>query len=142
MSRGQRAALPADWEPLLEADLGPCPVGHINKALDLDLEPGTAHFSERAQRHVAQKRPGDYNSYAAKIANVISNPIYVRDDFANADNIELIGYVGGDVEFLLVAIRKAADDNGNYGIASFYPVSRKKVDTRLEAGQLKRVIKT
>jgi hypothetical protein len=63
--------------------------------------------------------------------------LYIGDDFKNPGFIELIGYAGAISTFILVAVSTKKDDRGNYGVASLYPVSREKIDSRRNKGFLR-----
>ncbi len=73
------------------------------------------------------------------VASVVTNPLYVRDDFKNDGKIELVGRPGSLGGFLLVAVEITLDDDGRYNVASFYPISEAKVEKRRDSGHLRRI---
>ena len=115
------------------------PVKSINDVLALEMAEGDAVMSIRAQVHAQRRHPKDYARCFPHIASIISNPLYVRDDFRNAGKIELVGKPDGLEEFLLVAVEISVDEDGRYNVTSLYPISDKKVEGRREKGHLKRV---
>lgn len=119
---------------------GDVPVRAINNALDLDLEPGAAVMSIRAQQHSQRSHPNDYPRCFPHVASVINAPLYARDDFINEGKIELVGKPPALGEYLLVAVEISLDENGRYNVTSIYPISEKKVAARRESGHLRRVI--
>jgi len=119
---------------------GQVPVGSINSALELDLAPGQAVMSIRAQQHAQRRHPKDYARCFPHVASIINNPLYVRDDFVNDGKIELVGKPPALGEYLLVAVEISLDADGRYNVTSFYPISEKKVAARRESGHLRRVL--
>jgi phage-Barnase-EndoU-ColicinE5/D-RelE like nuclease3 len=119
-----------------ELVLGELPTNAINKTLGLELENGLVVMSRAAQTHASRRHPQDFINILPHIAGVVTNPLYVGEDFKNKGKIELIGVVPGSSQFALVAIVVEKDSRGRYNIASFYPVSRSKIEGRKEKGFL------
>ena len=119
---------------------GPLPVEAINGALDLDLEAGEVVMSVNAQRHAQRRHPADYARCFPHVAAIVLTPLYVRDDFRNQGKIELVGRPIGFPDWLLVAVEVSLDDEGRYNVASFYPISEKKVESRKESGHYRRAV--
>lgn len=119
---------------------GPLPVEGINDALALELDPGDVVMSIRAQKHAQSHHPHDYARCFPHVASIVTGPLYVRDDFRNADKIEMVGKAVGLPDWLLVAVEITMDDDGRYNVTSFYPLSAKKVENRKESGHLRRVV--
>ena len=119
-----------------ELILGPLPVEGLNLTLGLDLSLGLVVLSPAAQKHAATRHPEDYPRLLPHIATIVSNPLYVGDDFHNDQKIELIGTSVGLEGFGLVAVSIQKNTLGNYHVVSFYPVSRDKINKRREKGFL------
>lgn len=120
---------------------GPLPVGAIDATIGTELEPGTAVMSSNAQVHASKRHPEDFPLCFPHVAQVIANPLYVGDDLRNHGKIELVSRVPALGTGLLVAVDLTADGDGNYFVASFYPVSEEKINNRRDKGHLKRLIK-
>ncbi len=122
---------------LVPLQFGPLPVAKINKALGLELDSANVRMTVAAQHHAAKKHPQDYPANLPLIGGIIGNALYVRDDFRNDGKIELVGKPAGAPNWLLVAVTISLDADGYYNVASFYPISQKKVDERRQSGHLK-----
>jgi len=121
------------WVELL---LGPLPADAINDTLGTELEPGEVVFSIPAQKHALRRHPDDFARCLPHVGGVVTGPLYVGDDFRNPGKIELVSrlpVLGGG---LLVAVALERDNTGRYHVASVYPVSQSKIDTRRRAGTL------
>ena len=121
-------------------DLGRLPVEAINRTLDMELDAGSVKISAAAQVHAKNRHPEDFQRCFPYLAQIIANPLYVRDDFRNDGKIELVGNPVGLEDWLLVAVTIALDANGCYNVASFYPVSEGKVIKRRDSGHLRRLV--
>ncbi len=86
--------------PLLFGDV---PVNAINAALGLELDEGHAVMSPNALRHAQRRHSADFARCLPHVAAVVTNPLYVRDDFANHGKIELVGHPPALGDYLLVA---------------------------------------
>jgi hypothetical protein len=122
---------------LVALNLGPLPTGIINSTLDFDLEDGDVHLSINAQKHAARRHPYDYARCLPHVAAVIAEPMYLGDDFANHEKIEMIRGIPALGSALLVAVEVTRDQHGRYNITSFYPISQGKIDARRQKGRLK-----
>jgi hypothetical protein len=112
----------------------PCDL--INRTLGMELEPGEVILSRAAQKHASRRHPVDYPVCLPHLATVIETAFYIGDDHDNA-GIELIALVPALGELVLVAVNIVPDEYGRYGVASFYRVSRQKIDGRRQKGFLK-----
>jgi hypothetical protein len=121
-------------------NFGPLPTASINQALNLELDTADVVLSSRAEDHAQRRHPNDFETCRPHLQAVIANPLYVRDDFKNDGKIELVGRPTAMEHWLLIAISIIVSSDGHYHILSFYPISQKKVDTRRNAGHLKRII--
>ena len=117
--------------------IGPLPVKVINDTIDTELDPGDLVLSRGAQTHAARKHPKDFARLVPHLGAVVTNPLYIGDDHRNGGKIELIGKPPGESSFLLVAVIVERDDRGQYHVASFYPVSDGKVQSRRRKGFLR-----
>lgn len=122
--------------------LGELPVNGINRALSLELKAGVAVFSRAAQAHAARRHPTEYPVLAPHIAAIVLDPLYVGDDLRNGGKIELIGKAPGQTSFALVAVSVEVDAEGRYHVASLYPVSREKIESRRQKGFLQVFLKS
>ena len=111
------------------------PVAMINHTLGLELEPGRVVLTRGAQVHAKRQHPADYEACLPHLEAVIADPLYVGDDHRNP-GIELISRVPVADLFILVAINLERDAHGRYVIASFYPVSKLKIENRKQRGFL------
>jgi len=118
---------------------GELPVRALNATLDLELDAGEVVMSANAQKHAQARHPADFARCFPHVASVVANPLYARDDFLNHGKIELVGSPAGLGDFLLVAVEIILDAQGRYNIASFYPISEKKVARRRDSGHLRRL---
>ena len=123
--------------PLL---FGDAPISAINNALGLELDDGRVVMSVNAQRHAQRRHPADFARCFPHVAGVVTNPLYVRDDFANDGKIELVGRPPSLGDYLLVAVEIVRDADGRYNVVSFYPISEKKVAKRRDSGHLRRLL--
>ena len=117
--------------------LGDLPVDQINATLAMELEAGGVVMSGRAQLHAAKKHPLDYSRCMPHIAAIVTNPLYIGDDFRNPNKIEMISRVPAINSVILVAVNIERDTRGDYNVVSFYPVDERKLGSRLDRGFLK-----
>ena len=104
----------------------------------MELDSGAVVMSGRAQLHAAKRHPKDYSRCVGHIAAIVTNPLYIGDDFKNPGNIEMISRVPAAGSAILVAVNIEMDKKGDYNVASFYPISEAKINKRLDKGFLKR----
>lgn len=124
----------------IDVPLGPLPAESIERAIGLELDPGDVVLSAGAQVHVLRQHPGDFDRCLPFVTEVVTNPIYARDDFKNPGKFELIGRMPGG-EGLLVSLMVERKADGRYHVTSFYPVSQATIDSRRHAGHLKTVVR-
>lgn len=124
-------------QKISDIPLGPLPVELINRTLKLELEVGEVILTGSHQVHASRRHPDDYARCLPHLAEVIANPAYLGDDFDNPDSFELIGMAHVPGEMILIAIKFEPDETGCYQVASFYPVSAKKIQNRRERGFLR-----
>ncbi len=129
-------------DKLVPQSLGPLPVDAIYNATGHELDPGEVLLSVNAQKHARKRHPDEYDGCLPHLKKAIAAPNFIGDDHRNPDKIELLARAaalpGGDV--VLVAVNLERDSKGRYHIASFYPITEKNLQTRLEKGFLKRAI--
>lgn len=92
------------------------------------------------QLHVQRSHPNDYGRCLPHVASIIANPLFIGDDIRNS-GIELISRVTVLGSPMLVAVKVEPTSDGKYEIASFYPISEKKIESRINKGFLKRTQK-
>jgi phage-Barnase-EndoU-ColicinE5/D-RelE like nuclease3 len=120
--------------------IGPMPVDAINKALGLELEAGELMLKPAAQVHAANHHTEEYPVILPCLPEVLASALYVGDDHGNAGKIELIGRIRELDQFILIAVIIEVDAKGFYSVASFYPVSKTKIQGRREKGFLVRLV--
>ena len=103
----------------------------------MELEAGGVVMSGRAQLHAAKSHPADYSRCVPHIAAIVTNPLYIGDDFKNPGKIEMISRVPAIGSAILVAVNIERDKRGDYNVVSFYPVDERKLGSRLDRGFLK-----
>lgn len=118
-------------------DFGPLPHELVNDTLGYELEPGEVGMSANAQRHALERHQDEFWDCRPHIADIIARPLYLGDDFRNSGKIEFVGRPASLGTPLLIAVVITPDAHGRYNIASFYPVSEAKVQSRTEKGFLK-----
>ena len=112
-------------------DLGPLPVGLINRTLGTDLSPGRVRLSPRAHRHIAEDHPNDYATCMAELPGAIAAPTYIGQAPHHAENIELVKRVRGVQGWMvLVAVSLEADKHGEYRVRSAYLIREAAVQER------------
>lgn len=116
--------------------LGPLPVEKLNKALGLELEPGDAILSAGAQRHALKRHSADYARCLPHVGSIVVDPSYVGNDFQNDGKIELVSRVPALGIGMLVAVMVEPDENGQYAVTSFYPISERTIENRRQARRL------
>jgi hypothetical protein len=136
-----RAMTPKRTRGLTDLVLGPIPEAMVNCTLELELEPGLVILTRGAQSHALKRHPTEYPLCLPHIAGIVSNPLYLGDDLQNEGKIEFIGHAASIPSYILVAVKIARDNAGNYHVTSFYPVSKAKIQHRRERGFLRVAIK-
>jgi len=112
------------------------PVDSIRRTIDRDLDPGTVVLTVPHQIHVQKSHPADYGRCLPHVAAILAYPLFIGDDFKN-DGIELIARVSAIGSPMLVAVKIDLTEKGTYEVSSFYPISEKKIQNRLDKGFLK-----
>ena len=113
------------------------PARAIRTSIELEVEEGTVVMSGNAQIHAQRRHPNDFSRCLPHVASVIANPLYIGDDAKNPGKIELVARVPALGHGLLVAVNIELDGNGEYNIASFYPVSHDKIENRRAKNHLR-----
>lgn len=129
---------PANKKPKKPPDRIICvlPASTINRTLEMDLETADVILTRAAHVHAQRRHPNEFPVCLPHLAAVISEPLYIGDDFDN-NGIELIRRIPALGGFMLVAVNIQANASGQYEIASFYIVSEKKILSRREKGFLR-----
>lgn len=122
---------------LVDLVLGPLPTDAINRTLGLDLEPGDVIFTAAAQAHAYRNHPDDFPRCLPHVGPVVAQPNYMGDDHKNPGKIELVTRIAALGGGLLVAIVVEQDGNGQYNVASLYPIGERKIDNRRQRGHLR-----
>lgn len=127
--------------PTIPGYLCDLPAEAINRTIGTQLDRAPVIISRAAQIHAARRHPIDYPRCFAHLPAIISNPLYIGDDAANAGKIELVSRPPGLDAFVLVAVNLERDDSGCYHVASFYVVSPQKIASRRAKGYLRVALK-
>lgn len=120
-----------------ELKLGPLPVEMVFRTLQLDLDAGEVVFSGAAQIHASNRHPEDYAACLPYAGAIVTNPLYIGEDAKNPGKIEFIARPATYAQGILVAVVIEPDGNGNYHVASIYPLGAKKIENRRRSGYLK-----
>lgn len=120
----------------IDLPLGPLPVDAINRTLGHELEPGEVILTAAAQAHAYRRHPDDYPKCLPFVGGAVTRPDYIGDDFKNPGKIELVARMPALGGGLLVAISVEPDGDGNYQVASFYPIGGTKMENRRQKGHL------
>lgn len=119
--------------------LGELPLELINHYLQMELEhEGKVVLSSGAKRHIFKRHKCDYEKYFHLLSEVVTNPTFIGDDHNNRNKIELIKRIDEDKNILLAISLERK--NKEYHVSSFYCISKRKLDSRISKGFLKRVI--
>lgn len=129
-------AKPKKSSPPPDLFLGPLPVDAINRTLGHDLEPGMVVFTGAAQLHAFRRHQTEFQKCLPHVGGTVEKPDFLGDDFKNEGKIELVARVQALGGGLLVALVIEPDEQGQYLVASCYPVSQKKIEGRRENGFL------
>ena len=121
-------------------DVFPCvaPVEIIYKTLGIEMDAGPVKFSVPAQRHAFDRHPEDFPIIIPHLTQILTNPLYLGDDFKNPGKIELIGRIWGVGVAALVSltVTKSVHDEC-YHVASTYLISQAELDKKLQKQVLK-----
>lgn len=124
--------------PLVPLVLGAIPTAEVYRATGYELDDGDVILSINAQKHAAKRHPEEYSVCLPHVGAVVNNPLFIGSDHKNLDKIELVSRVRALGSGLLVAVHIEPDNQGRYHVVSFYPISEKKITSRVEKGFLKR----
>lgn len=114
----------------------------VYKTLQIELDPGDVKFSAPAQRHAYKGHPEDVPLIIPHLSQVISDPMYMGDDFKNPGKIEFVRMIPGTGKSALIAITiQMNDDDGYYHVCSSYLITQSEVDKKRDKGILKHVKK-
>jgi hypothetical protein len=122
---------------------GGIPDDLIYDTLGIELDPGQVKFSSPAQRHAHLRHPQDAPLIIPHLSQVISDPLYMGDDFRNPGKIELVRFIPGipgKAALIAITIEKN-DKDGFYHVCSSYLITQAEVDQKRDKGILKHVKK-
>ena len=122
-------------------DLGPLPVGAINRTLGTELEPGQVWLSTKAHEHAATDHPDDYPACLPRLADAIASPAFVGQAPEHAGNFILIKRIPATEpgQSVLVAIGLERDRRGDYRVKSFYRITAERLNSFRTKGTVKPV---
>jgi hypothetical protein len=123
---------------------GNIPEEMIYATLGVEVDPGQVKFSAPAQRHAHARHPQDVPLIIPYLSQVISDPLYMGDDFRNPGKIELVRFIpgtSGKAALIAITIEKNESD-GFYHVCSSYLITQAEVDRKRSKGILKHVKKT
>ncbi len=122
---------------------GKIPDELIYNTLGIEVDPGQVKFSAPAQRHAHVGHPQDVPLIIPHLSVVISDPLYMGDDFRNPGKIELVRSIGIPGKAALIAITVQKNDkDGFYHVCSSYLITQSEVDKKRDKGILKHVKRT
>lgn len=117
-------------------------VEEINKALNLELEPGHGWLSMAADEHIRTRHPADYDICLKHLDAILSQPDWVGQKPSQPDSFELISKVTDNGEnIILVAVSIERNAFGNYQIRSAYRLQQHDLDRRRRNNLFKRILK-
>jgi hypothetical protein len=117
-------------------DLGPLPIGEVNKCLGLELKSGNVRFSGIAQFHAFERHPNDFELCLQHIQRITLEPNFIGRGPNQVDGFELIGKVPNHDKHILVAVKCRINSDGFYEVASTYRIDTYTVRRRLRKGFL------
>ncbi len=129
---------------LLDIFPGPLPDDLIYRTLGIEVDPGEVKFSAPAQQHAHLRHPQDAPLIIPYLSQVISDPMYMGDDFKNPGKIELVRLipgVSGRSALVAITVEKNGRDD-HYHVCSSYLITQAEVDKKRNKGILKHVKRT
>jgi hypothetical protein len=123
---------------------GHIPEELIYTTLGIEVDPGQVKFSAPAQRHAHTRHPQDVPLIIPHLSQVISDPLYMGDDFRNPGKIELVRFIPGTsrkAALIAITIEKNESD-GFYHVCSSYLITQAEVDRKRSKGILQHIKKT
>lgn len=115
-------------------DLGAMPCDIIARALDIQPQPGTVHFSIPAQEHAWERHGTQFMQCFPYVGAAVENPHFVGQHPRHTDGVELYHEAGG--LFALVAVTLSRTNQDIYHIQSVYPVGQGAIQRRLRKKQV------
>ena len=113
------------------------PVGvykkRFNELTGQNLPCTEIYQSQGLKKHVKKHHP-DNVSNLKDVSSVIANPDYVGKNPKEADSVELVKVIQGN---LMVCVKLDSED-GYFYVASVYEISNGKLQNRIHSGRLKR----
>lgn len=122
---------------------GDIPDDLIYDTLGIEVDPGQVKFSAPAQKHAHLRHPQDVPLIIPHLSQVISDPMYMGDDFKNPGKIEFVRFIpgtGGKSALIAITVEKN-DKDGFYHVCSSYLITQSEVDRKRDKGILKHVKK-
>jgi len=92
---------------------------------------GPIYKSSGFAAHIKKRHPG-YETYIARIPEIITSPDYIGHNPNESDSIELIKVFSENIQIAIKLDRK----KGYLYVASLYDVKQSKIDRRLASGRL------
>ncbi len=122
---------------------GKMPDDLLYDTLGVEVDPGEVKFSAPAQKHAYRGHPEDVPLIIPHLSQIISDPMYVGDDFRNPGKVEFVRQIpGSNGKSALVALTIEKSDDGYYHVCSSYFISQSEVDKKRSKSILKNVKKT
>ena len=119
---------------------GNVPKEKIYKTLEIDLEAGIVKFSAPAQKHAYGRHGEELKTIIPHLSEIISDPMYMGDDYKNPGKIELVRRIRGENNAALIALKIEKADDGYYHVCSAYFISQSEVDKKKQKKILKIVL--
>lgn len=120
---------------------GKMPDEAIYRTLEIEIDPGDVKFSAPAQKHAFKRHGAELQTIIPHLSEIISDPMYMGDDFRNPDKIEFVRRIPGEDKPALVALTVEKGDDGYYHVCSSYLISQSDADKKRAKGILKNVRK-
>lgn len=126
---------------LLDLFPGSMPDDDIYDTLEIEIDPGDVKFSAAAQKHAYKRHGAEVQQIIPHLSQIISDPMYMGDDFKNPGKIEFVRRIPGISKSALVALTVEKNEDGYYHVCSSYLITQSEVDKKRQKGILKNVKK-
>jgi len=120
--------------------LGPLPIVHVEKHLNLIIAEGSVHFSIPAQNHAYRNHGDDFMRCMPYLSQAIADPHYIgQAPHYKNKGFEVIFSPPAEEFHMLIAVQLRCDNRGRYQLSSVYPVDTNKINGRIRKGFLKKI---
>jgi hypothetical protein len=113
-------------------NMGPLPVGLVQRCLGIELPPGLVEFSAHAQEHAFTKEPAREPVCRPHLLDVVARPTHIGQEPGYVgDAFYLVRQVPGNGPIVLVAIGLKPLRSRMYGVRSTYPLDLGTLQRRI-----------